>query len=526
MTTRSDVSNVVNDDTERLNDESVARLNIEAAKTVADAIRTTLGPRGAEKMLIDHLGEIYVTCDGKTIVDEMEIEHPPAKLVAEVGENQHDAFGDGVTTAVVLTGELLDRASDLLERGIHPTAIVKGYYAASTQVTEAIDEIARPVDKGDTTVLHDIARTAMAGNFGFDVDALTDNVVNAVQSVPDHNAIEYVKIKSLVEAGDSEFIQGCVVEKDPAHPEMPTRIGDADIAVTDVPIELRDSDRIDTINPDNARRLAEFIDRERRKVRATVDDIVEADPDVVVCQQGIDDRVSGLLEQEDVLGIQYLVDWNIRRLAKATGAKIVSDVRNLSPDDLGHADLVEQRDVNQDVKKGFTYTYFRGCENPRSVAFFIRGVAEQEKDETKRGVQDGFNAVRAALDAGSVVPGGGALETALATTLRSDARQFGSREQFAVEAFADALAGIPRTLANNAGTDPIDAVTTIRARQANGETAAGLVADGTVVDDVIGRGVVDPTGIKKGAIAAATETAMLVLQIDDVFITGDGTGAE
>jgi len=524
MTNRPGVSNVVSDETEQIQGDSVPQLNIKAATAVSGAIRTTLGPRGSEKMLVDHLGEIYVTSNAMTIIEEMELEHPPAELVAEVAQSQHDVFGDGVTTAVVLTGELLDQASELLERGFHPTTIIDGYYAASRLAEDVLDAVAKPVDETDTEMLRNIARTAMAGNLGRNTDSLSECVVNAVRSVPDHNAIEYVKIKSLVEGGDSVFIQGCVVEKKPAHRGMPDRIEDADIAITDVPIELRDSDRLNTVNPNTAQRLAEFTERERSEIRRIVGDILEADPDVVICQQGIDDRVSGLLQHEGVLAIQYLVDWNIRRLAKSTGADIVSDVRDLDPSDLGHADLVEQRDVQPDVKKGFTYTYFRGCENPRSVAFLIRGLAEQEKNEIKRGVKDGFNAVRTAIDSGSVVPGGGAMEAELSARLPSKTRQFDSREQLAVDAFASALEGIPRLLAINAGADPVDAVTTLRSRHADGDTTAGLVTDGTAVD-VVSRGIVEPTEIKKGAIASAAEATILVLRIDDIFMI-DSAGTE
>lgn len=499
---------------EHIQDQSVQQLNIEAATAVSDAVRTAFGPNGAEKMLVDHQGEIHITRDGWTIVDEMEIEHPPAELVAQVAESQYEAFGAGVTTALILTGELLGQAETLLDWGLHPTSIIQGYATATRLARDAIESAALPVERQDTATLETVARTAMAGNVGRADETFPRDVVDAVRSLPEHNSLEYIKIKSVVEGGDSEFVNGCVVEKDPAVDGMPTRLDAPTIAITDTPIEGRDSERLDAVSVETPDDLEGFHDYEASERDCLVAHILDVGPDVVISQEGIDGRVAERLREEGILAIQYLVDRNIRRLAKSTGSTIVYDMMALTEADLGAAGVVEQRDV-----EGHNFIFFRKCESPESVSFVLRGVSEPAKDEIKRGVKDGFTAVKSAVDDGGVVPGGGAIETAVARHVASNAAQIDDRTQLAVDAFSDSLYAVPRTLACRAGSSPVRTVADLRSRHDAGKPRAGITAEGSVVDDIAERGVLEPSAVKTGSVVTAAEAAMLVLRIDDIFMT-------
>jgi chaperonin GroEL (HSP60 family) len=507
-------TDVLTEEGEYIQDQSVQQLNIEAATAVSDAVRTTFGPNGAEKMLVDRQGELHITRDGRTIVDEMEIEHPPAELVRQVAENQHEAFGAGVTTALILTGELLGQAETLLDWGLHPTNIIQGYLSATRLARDAIESAAISVKRQDITTLEAVARTAMAGNVGRADETFPLDVVDAVRSIPEHKSLEYIKIKSVVEGGDSEFVNGCVVEKDPAIEGMPTRLDAPTIAITDTPIEGRDSERLDAVSVETPDDLEGFHDHEASELDRLVSQILDVGPDVVISQEGIDSRVAERLRREGILAIQYLVDRNIRRLAKSTGSTIVYAMTALTEADLGAAGVVEQRDV-----EGHNFIFFRECESSESVSFVLRGVSEPAKDEVKRGVKDGFTAVKSVHDDERVVPGGGAIEAAVARHVASNAAQIDDRAQLAVSAFSDAMYAVPQTLARHAGSPPVRTVADLRSRHDAGESQAGITAEGSVVNDIAERGVLEPSAVKTGSVVTAAEAAMLVLRIDDIFVT-------
>ncbi|WP_049972042.1 thermosome subunit alpha [Haladaptatus cibarius] len=510
---------ILGEDAQRTSGRDAREMNVTAAKAVAEAVRTTLGPRGMDKMLVDSMGDVVITNDGVTILKQMDIEHPAATMVVEVAETQEDETGDGTTSAVILAGELLKRAEDLLEQGVHPTVVARGYRLASEEARDVLQSKSYPVEEAG--LLTEIAQTAMTGK-GAEAakEALSELVVTAVRAVQDEEEIDLsnVAVETIVGGGisDSELVEGIVVDKERADDNMPWQVDDAKIALIDTPIEVRETETDTSVSVTDPDQLTTFIEREEAQLREMVDRITDSDANVVFCQKGIDDMAQHLLAKGGVLAVRRTKASDMNQLARATGGKVVSSLDDIDPEDLGEAGTVGERDVGGD-----TMIFVEDCENPKSVTLLLRGGTEHVVEEVERAVEDSLGVVRVTLLDGQVLPGGGAPETELALAIRDYADSVGGREQLAVEAFADAMEAIPRTLAENAGVGPIDALTDLRSQHDAGEEDAGLTAETGEVTDMLDAGVVEPLRVKTQAIQSATDAAELLLRIDDVISAGD-----
>jgi len=500
------------------------RNNILAAKIVADVVKTTLGPKGMDKMLVDSTGEIIVTNDGVTILDEMEIDHPAAKMIVEIAKTQESEVGDGTTTVAMLAGKLLENAEKLLDKKIHPTVIVKGYRLAAEKSREFLEEISFPVENKE--ILKKIAITAMTGKGAEgNRERFSQLILDAVDQVGSGREvnIDDVKIQKLKGSGaeNSELIQGVVIDKEAANEAMPKRIQEAKILLIDFPLELKSPEADTKISISTPEQLQNFITSEEVALKEMTNKIINSQANVVFCQKGIDDVAQYYLAKAGIFACRRVGKSDIEKLARATNGKIVSNLNELSPDVLGYADIVEE------VKKGEdAMTYVRGCKNPKAVTILVRGSTEHVVDEMERAIKDGLGDVIAALKDGKVVAGGGAIEIELAKRLREYSRTLAGREQLAVEEFALALESIPETLAENAGLDPINILTELKKRH---ESPSGI-KDGLnllngKIDDCFAAGIIEPLKVKMQAITSAAEVSTMILRIDDVLISsGGGSG--
>jgi thermosome len=511
---------------QRTRGRDARRSNVLAARAVAGAVRTTLGPKGMDKMLVDSSGNVVVTNDGVTILKEMDIEHPGAQMIVEVAETQEEETGDGTTTAVVLAGELLSRAEDLLDSGVHPTVVANGYRFAAAEARALLESMA--VDVDDEESIRKVARTAMTGKAAESArEHLADLVVRAVSAVREGDAIDLddVGVETVVggSVDDSVLVEGVVLDEERAKEGMPRRVEDATVLLADVPLEVRETEVSAELNVTSPDQLEQFLEREEAELRGLVDAIVDAGANVVLCRKGIDDLVQHYLTREGVLAVRRVKSSDMRALARATGARRISDFEDFSAEDLGHAGAVEERRVGDE-----TLLFVEECANPRSVTLLLRGGTEHVVSEIERAVEDAMGVVRVTLLDGKLLPGGGAPEIALADALRAFADGVEGREQLAVVAFADALDVVPRTLAENAGLDPIDSLVALRTKHDAGETAAGLDAYSGEVSDMFELHVVEPLRVKERAIDGAAEAVELVLRIDDVIAAGplDGDGGD
>ncbi|MEM2918075.1 MAG: thermosome subunit beta [Candidatus Altiarchaeota archaeon] len=492
------------------------RNNIMAAKQVAETVRTTLGPRGMDKMLVDDLGDITITNDGATIVDELNVEHPAAKMLVEVAKTQDEEVGDGTTTAVVLAGELLANAEKLLDQDIHPTVIAKGYRMAEEKANEVLQKIAKNVTANDYEILKKIAMTAMTGKSAeYAREALADLAVKAVKQVLDNGKVDLDDIKIEKKQGksisDSELIQGVIIDKERVHSGMPKKVEDAKIALVDVAIEVKKTETDAKINITSPEQLEAFLKQEEQMLKQMVEKIAKSGANVLFCQKGIDDLAQHYLAQKGIYAVRRVKESDMKKLEKATGARNVTNLDDLSPKDLGYAKLVEEVKIGGDEM-----TFVRDCKNPKSVSILVRGGTEHVVDEVERSVKDAIGAVASSIEEGKVVAGGGAPEIALARELREYAKKVGGREQLAIDAFADTLEIIPRTLAESAGLDAIDTIVDLRAKHVNSSTY-GVDVFNRKTADMWKLGVVEPLKIKTQALKSATEAAMMILRIDDVI---------
>ncbi len=512
---------ILKEGTQRTVGRDAQRMNITAAKVIAEAVRTTLGPRGMDKMLVDSLGDVTITNDGVTILKEIDVEHPAAKMIIEVAKTQDNEVGDGTTTAVVLAGELLKRAEELLDQDIHPTIIARGYRMACEKALEVLDDIAIEVDVEDEEVLKKVASTAITGKHAeYAVDHLASLVVRAVRRVAEKTKEGYkvdednVKIEKKQGGGieDTQLIDGIVIDKEVVHPAMPRRIKNAKIAVLKAALEVKETETDAEINITNPDMLQKFIEQEEKMIKDMVDKIVEAGANVVFCQKGIDDLAQYYLAKSGVLAVRRVKQSDIEKIAKATGAKIITDLRDIKPEDLGEAELVEERKVGEDKM-----VFITGCKNPKAVTILVRGGTEHVVEEVARGIEDAVRVVSCALEDGKVVAGAGAPEIELSLRIRQWAPTLGGREQLAAEAFASALEIIPRSLAENAGLDPIDILVKMRRAHEEGKTKYGVDVFSGEVEDMVEKGVLEPLRVKKHAISSATEVAIMILRIDDVI---------
>ena len=528
MTNQQQPIYILSEGSQRTAGRDAQKMNIMAAKAVAETVRTTLGPKGMDKMLVDSLGDIVVTNDGVTILQEMQIEHPAAKMVVEVAKTQENEVGDGTTTAVILAGELLSNALKLLEKNIHPTIIIKGYRMSAEKAQDILGNIAVKISIKDTDLLKNIAMTAMTGK-GAEVakDRLSELIVKAIKSIMEEKNGEVaidadnIKLEKKVGAGieDSELIDGLVLDKEKVHIAMPNAINNAKIALLDVALEVKNTEIDAKIQITDPNQMQAFIDMEDKMLKDMVEKVVKSGANVVFCQKGIDDLAQHYLAKKGIYAARRIKKSDMDKLVRATGGNLVSNLNDLSASDLGFAALVEEKKFG-----GEELTYVTGCKKAKAVTMLIRGGTQHVVDEVERAIKDAIGDMVAALKVGKVVAGAGSTEVELARGLRKFANSLSGREQLAVLAFADALEAIPITLAENAGLDPIDSLTELKASHDKGQVWAGLdVFTGKVVD-AWKRGVIEPLKIKTQAIKSASEVAELILRIDDVLASGKSSG--
>jgi len=498
------------------------RANIAAAKAIAEAVRSTLGPRGMDKMLVDSLGDVTVTNDGATILDEIEVQHPAAKMMVEVAKAQDDEVGDGTTTSVVLAGELLKRAEELMAKNIHPTVIISGYSKALDYCNKVLEELAKPVSMDDEETLRKIAMTSMsAKTVAGSKEMLADMAVKAVKQivekrddkvVADTDYIQLIK-RQGASLAESRLINGVIVDKEVVHSGMPRRVEKAKIALLDCPLEIEKTEMDAEIRISSPEQMKAFLEEEERMLKNMVEKIKAAGANVVFCQKGIDDVAQHYLAKEGILAARRVKKSDMEKLARATGGRVVTNIEDLSPADLGEAELVEERKI-ADEKMIFV----EGCKNPRAVAILIRGGLEKFIDEAERALTDALSTVSDAIECGKIVPGGGSTEMELARRLREYAPTVGGKEQLAIEAFANALEIIPKTLAENAGLDPLDIIMELRAlHEKPGNESMGVDVFAGKPADMWSLGVIEPLNVKAMAIKSATEAASMILRIDDVI---------
>ncbi|MFP3312034.1 MAG: thermosome subunit alpha [Acidilobus sp.] len=516
---------ILKEGTQRSYGREAMRNNILAAQVLAEMLKTSLGPRGLDKMLIDSFGDVTVTNDGATIVKEMEVQHPAAKLLVEIAKAQDAEVGDGTTSVVVLAGALLEKAEALLEQNIHPSIIIEGYTKAMNKALEILDKIVVPVDVKNDETLKRIAETTIGSKYagqGPERMKLVDLAVNAIKIVAeptpsggfnvdlDNIKIEKKKGESLT---DSMLVKGIVLDKEVVHPGMPRRVENAKIAVLDAPLEIQKPDITTKIRVSDVDQLDSFLDEETKILRDMVDQIAATGVNVVVTQKGIDDVAQHFLAKKGILAVRRAKRSDIEKLAKATGARIVTSVRDLKPESLGEAALVEERKVGNDKM-----VFIEGAKNPRSVTILLRGANDMLLDEAERNLNDVLHSLRNIMREPKILGGGGAPEVEIAMQLRDYAATIGGKEQLAIEAFADALETIPSVLAESAGTDPLDTVMQLRSMHSKGLKFAGVdVLNSKTAEDMLKLNVYEPLLVKKQVIKGASEAAIALLKIDDLI---------
>jgi len=508
---------IMPEDVQRMLGKDAQRNNIMAAKMVAEIVKTTLGPKGMDKMLVSPTNEITVTNDGVTILEEMQIEHPAAKMMVDISKTQDTEVGDGTTTVVMLAGKLLENAEKLLDKKIHPTIITKGYRLAAEKAQEILEEICLNIAPEDIEVLKQIAITAMTGKGAEDnKEKFADIVVRAVMQIKEGNAIDLSDIKIEKSKGDgvkdTELIEGIIIDKEKVSQDMPKIVNSAKIALIDFPLELKNPEIETKISISSPEQLHSFLNEEEKIIREMVEKVKFSGANVVFCQKGIDDFAQYLLSKEEIYACRRVAKSDMEKIAKATSGKIVSNLSELTPFELGNAQIVKEVKHGED-----TFTHIKGCQNPKALTILIHGSTKHVIDEIERALKDGLGVVVATLKDGFVVPGGGAIEMELAKRLRDFAQGLSGREQLAVEEFASALEYIPITLAENAGIDPIDVLTELRSRHDSGEKNAGLNLFTNKVENVLEARIIEPLKIKTQAISSATEVAIMILRIDDVI---------
>jgi len=500
------------------------RNNILAARIVAETVRTTLGPKGMDKMIVDSLGDITVTNDGVTILEEIQVEHPTAKMIVEIAKTQENEVGDGTTTAVIIAGELLKNAEALLDKEIHPTVITKGYRMAAEKSQEILNKIAEPVTKNDKEILRKIAETAMTGKGAESgKERLASLVVEAISQVAEGNDVDFndIKLQKKVGGGisDAELIQGIVLDKEKVHSAMPKLIKNPKIALLDAALEIKNPETDTKIQISDPKQLEGFLEQEENMLKRMADIVIKSGANVIFCQKGIDDLVQHYLAKAGIYAARRIKKSDMDALERATGAKVVSSLKELTENELGTAGLVRELKIGDE-----DMTYVEECKNAKAVTILVRGGTMHVVDEVERAIKDAIGDVITAIKVGKVVAGAGAVETEVAMQLRKFSTKLSGREQLAVQSFADAIEVIPVTLAENAGLDPIDILTDLKAHHDKGEKWAGInVYDGKIMD-AWKEGVIESLKIKTQAIKSASEVAELILRIDDVIAGGSKSG--
>jgi len=504
------------------------RNNIAAAKIIAEIVRTSLGPRGMDKMLVDDLGDVTITNDGATILKEIDVQHPAAKMLVEISKTTDNEVGDGTTSVVVLAGALLESAESLINQDVHPTIIVDGYRKAAKKAKQLLQEIADTVSPNDKTLLQKIAKTAMQTKLvRKDSSHLADIVVQAVLAVAEKDGETYhvdeddikVEKKAGKSIKDSIIIEGIVLDKEVVHAGMPKKVSEAKIALVNTALEINKTETDAKINISNPQQLKTFLDEENRMLKTMVDKVVASGATVLICQKGVDDMVQHYLAKAGILTVRRVKESDMTKLAKATGARITTNLDDLFEKDLGTAQLVEERKIEED-----RWVFIEGCRHPKAVSLLLRGGSQRVVDEVERSVHDSIMVVKDVMEMPSIVAGGGAPETYTATKLRTWSKTLEGREQLAAEKFAEALESIPLTLAENAGMDPIDTLTNLRSKQLKGEKWIGVDVMKAKVANMKSSDIIEPLAVKQQIISAATEAACMILRIDDVIATSKTAG--
>ncbi len=500
------------------------RNNLNAAIALSEIVRSSLGPRGMDKMLVDSLGDVTITNDGATILKEMEIEHPAAKMMVEVAKSTDVEAGDGTTSAVVLAGELLKKAEELLDMDVHPTIIVDGYKRATTMALSFLKEVAQEVKPTDREVLKLIAMTALTSKVVRDyAEQLADIAVEAILNVATEENGKYnvriddVKVEKKAGGSvmETKLIKGIVLDKEVVHSGMPKKVVNAKIAILNSPLEIEKTEFDAKINIESPEQIKAFLDEEQKILKGMVDKIVEAGANVVLCQKGIDDIAQHYLAKAGILAVRRVKESDIEKAAKATGARIVTSVNELSKEDLGYAGLVEERKVGEDK-----WVFIEQCKNPRSVTILIRGGTEKMVDEADRALHDALCVVKDVVTYPYIVAGAGAPEIEVAMRIRKKAETIAGKEQLAVLRFADALESIPSALAENAGMDPIDIIAELRKHHESGNKWYGIDVYAKKTGDSWANKIIEPLLVKEQIIKSASEAASMILRIDDVIAAG------
>ncbi len=496
--------------------------NIAAAMAISDAVRSSLGPRGMDKMLVDTVGDVVITNDGVTILKEMDVQHPAAKMLVEVAKTQDAEVGDGTTTSVVLAGEFLKKARDLIDANVHPTIIAKGYRMANAKAQEVLKDTSMKVSINDTETLKLIAQTAMISKqVNASKEQFSDLVVDAVKTVADKDkkgnyTVDLKNIQTVKKEGasmeNSYIVKGLIIDKEPVQPSMPKSVQNAKIALIDAPFEVKKTEIDAKIQITDPNQLNQFIAEEENMLKSMVQKVKESGANVVFCQKGIDDLAQHFLAKEGIYACRRVKKSDMERLGRSTGANIINKISELTADDLGYADTVELKKIEDEEM-----TFITGVKEPKTVSIMVRGGTKHVADEVERSLVDAWSVVRVAIEDGMMVTGGGSTAMEIAMQLRDYAASVGGREQIAIEAYASAMESIPRTLAENAGLDPIDVLIEMRKQHKADKKYAGLNPYSGKVEDMKKLNVIEPYRIGRQAINSATDAAIMILRIDDVI---------
>ncbi len=501
--------------------------NIAAAKLVADLVKTSLGPRGLDKMLVDSIGDVTITNDGATILKEIDVQHPVAKMMVEIAKTLDNEVGDGTTSSVVVAGALLEKAEQLLNKDVHSSVIVEGYQAAAEKTLQLLSQMAKTIQPDDKASLLKIAKTSMESKLiSEDSGILSKIVVDAILSIATKKEQKYTvdldNIKVEKKAGesieDTSLIRGIVLDKEIVHSGMPTKIEKPKIALINAALEVEKTEMSAEIRISDPTQMQMFLEEENRMLKTMVDKIHEIGAKVLICQKGIDDIAQHYLAKNGILAVRRVKESDMTKLAKATGGRVSTNIDDLSPSDLGYADIVQQKKIESDK-----WVYIEGCRNPQSVTLLIRGGSQRVVDEADRSIHDALMVVKDVIEKPSIVGGGGAPESFVASHLKDWADSFDGREQLAIKKYAEALESIPLTIAENAGMDPIDTMVALRSQQSQGHKWTGIDAKKGKIADMFSQDIVEPLIVKEQIIKSATEAACMILRIDDVIAISGGS---
>ena len=502
--------------------------NIMAAKMVCDIVKSSLGPRGLDKMLVDSLGDVTITNDGATILKEIDAQHPAAKMMIEISKTIDNEVGDGTTSSVIFAGTLLAKAEELLKKDVHSSVIIEGFQAASEKALEILSEISKKVSPDDREILLQVAKTSMESKLiSEDSESLSKIVVDSIMNITETNdnksSVDLDNLKVEKKAGgsiqDTALIKGIVLDKEVVHSGMPKKIQQAKIALLNTAMEVEKTEMSAEIRINDPTQMQMFLEEENRMIKTMVEKVHAIGANVVICQKGIDDMAQHFLSKHGILAVRRVKESDMTKLAKATGARITSNIDDISEKDLGAANLVQQKKVESDK-----WVFIEGCKNPQSVTLLIRGGSQRVVDEVDRSIHDSLMVVKDVIEKPEIVAGGGAPEAVLASFLKDWSERFEGRQQLAINKFAEALEVIPLTIAENAGMDPIDTMVKLRARQSEGKKWTGIDAKEGRVADMLSKNIVEPVVVKEQIIKSATEAASMILRIDDVIAISVGSG--